>query len=997
MMLRRLAIAVIFGVMAAGAAAAGTLAPGLEAQLQSAADHELIKCLVVMKGQPDVVGLDKSLYGQGIARRERHRVVVQSLQDAATSTQQDLVAALTADKAAGEIAGFVPHWIINGIVLTAIPARIREIALRDDVERIEPDIVPELIKPVEVKMVEGSPADKGFITPGLVAIDAPRVWHELGINGAGTIIAGLDSGVDALHPALASRWRGNVAPASECWFNPTGTGSLTTPTDGYGHGTHTMGTMTGASPSDTMGVAPGALWIATNAIASTLENLDNQVIQAFEWLADPDGNPSTSADVPDVVQNSWGIAAGGGYLDCDTRWYDVIDNCEAAGVVTIWSAGNEGPGPSTLRSPPNRASTPTSSFSVGSTRTTYPYLISGFSSRGPSQCGGPFAVKPEVTAPGQDILSTFPGGVYAYMSGTSMAGPHVAGVVALMRQAKPDLDVDTIKQILMETSHDLGLPGEDNDYGHGMIDAYAAVLTCLNEIGTVTGTILDSGDSQPLAGVLVRDVLGLTVKTTGADGLYGFSVRSGERVISAGKFGFVTSLVTVDIPAGATTIHDIVLQRAPSSRISGHVRDGGGAPVAGARVTVQNTPVDPVFADFDGYYELVLPAGEGFAYALVATSPGLAYDLRHVGLEADVVLDFTLPDIRLDSFESGGFGGFPYGNESPVPWTIDGAVAHDGTFSARSGAIAASGRSVLSLDYYVNGAGEFSFWVATDSEPVYDAVSITIDGAVAGTWSGSTPWTRFSRVLDTGPHTLTWTFRKDSSVSVGQDAAWIDLLTLPGTGVQPFPQVGLDVNELALAMDAGTTATLPVTVANSGGQTLVYAATISAAGGTGPAPNWLTVAPAEGAVHPYSDSLLSVGFDSAKAPAGAHEARLTIATNDPDAPQIELPVSLTVSGVSGVDGDLPRTVTFAGAVPNPFNPATSIRFSLPRETTVSLRVYDVAGRLVRNLVQGPLPAGAHSFRWNGRTDLGRNAASGVYFARLQADGLDEIRGMTLVR
>ena len=262
---------VILGVLAAGAAAAGTLAPGLEAQLQTAQEHELIKCLVVLKGQPDVVGLDKSMVGQGIARKERHRVVVQSLQDAATSSQRDLVAALTADKAAGQIAGFVPHWIINGIVLTATPARIREIALRDDVERIEPDLVPELIKPVEIKVVEGSPADKGFVTPGLVAINAPRVWHELGINGAGTIIAGLDSGVDVTHPALGPRWRGHVAPASECWFNPTGSGSLTAPFDGYGHGTHTMGTMTGASPSDTVGVAPGARWIATNAIATGIE------------------------------------------------------------------------------------------------------------------------------------------------------------------------------------------------------------------------------------------------------------------------------------------------------------------------------------------------------------------------------------------------------------------------------------------------------------------------------------------------------------------------------------------------------------------------------------------------------------------------------------------------------------------------------------------------------------------------------------------------------
>ncbi len=996
MMLRRLALTVIFGVLAAGAATAGTLAPGLEAQLQTAQAHDLIKCLVVLKGQPDVVGLDKSMYRQGIVRKERHRVVVQSLQDAANLTQKDLVAVLTADKAAGEIAGFFPHWIVNGIVLTATPARIRAIALRDDVEIIEPDMVPELIKPVEVKQVAASPADKGFITPGLVAINAPRVWHELGINGAGTIVAGLDSGVDASHAALSPRWRGRSAPAAECWYDAAGVGSPTVPVDQYGHGTHTMGTMTGASPSDTMGVAPGAQWIATNAIAGGA-SLDNQVIMAFEWLADPDGNPNTSADVPDVVQNSWGVPAGNGYLACDTRWYDVIDNCEAAGVVTIWSAGNEGPGPSSLRSPPNRASTPTSSFSVGSTRTTYPYTISSYSSRGPSQCGGPFAIKPEVTAPGQDILSTYPGGAYAYMSGTSMAGPHVAGVVALMRQARPDLDVDTVKQILMESSRDLGLAGEDNDYGHGLIDAYAAVLICLNEIGTVSGTIVDSGDGQPLAGVLVRDILGLTTRTTGNDGAYAFAARSGARVISAQKFGFASSLVTVDIPAGGSTVHDIVLQRSLWSRISGHVRDGNGVPVAGAQVTAQSVPVDPVQADATGYYELELPAGEGFAYDLLATAPGLTYDLRHVGLEGDVVIDFTLPTVRSDGFESGGFDAFPYENTSTYAWLIEGDNAHEGAFSARSGGIGPSQQTVLSLDFYVNGAGEFSCWVATDSETVYDALVVAIDGAVVGNWSGLTPWTRFSRDLATGQHTITWTYRKDSSVSVGQDAAWIDLLTFPGTGVQPFPEIGLDTAELTISVDAGLTASMPVAIANTGGMALEYTAGATADDGSGLAPSWISVMPAAGTVHPYNDSELTVAFDGSKAPAGVHHAWLTVTSNDPDTPEIVLPVSLTVAAVSAVGDDLPRTVTFTGAVPNPFNPATSIRFSLPRETNVSLRVYDVAGRLVRRLVDGPLPAGAHSFRWNGRTDEGRNAASGVYFARLQADGLDEIRGMTLVR
>ena len=73
-----------------------------------------------------------------------------------------------------------------------------------------------------------------------------------------------------------------------------------------------------------------------------------------------------------------------------------------------------------------------------------------------------------------------------------MAGPHVAGVVALMRQANPDLEVAAIKEILMATARDLGEPGEDNTYGHGLIDAYAAVLAVMNTVGSVAGTVTES-------------------------------------------------------------------------------------------------------------------------------------------------------------------------------------------------------------------------------------------------------------------------------------------------------------------------------------------------------------------------------------------------------------------------------------------------------------------------------------------------------------------------
>jgi hypothetical protein len=377
---------------------------------------------------------------------------------------------------------------MNLVVVSATKAELYRIADRPEVEAIEGNFKPTLIEPVT------GPSDPPIagigVTNSLRAINADLVWYNLGITGYGRLIGGLDTGVDGDHPALTERWRGNWHPWQECWRDALG-GGTTYPVDNHGHGTHTMGTMCGLGEAtvDTVGVAWEAQWIADNSINQGVgSEFDNDVLDAFQWFADPDGDPGTTDDVPDVVQNSWGIDArfGGDYQDCDYRWQAVIEACEAAGVVVTFSAGNEGPSPQTHRSPANICNSPTVNFSVGAVDAEYyswPYPICSFSSRGPSDCDG-VTKKPEVVAPGYYVYSCYNNGGYTRMSGTSMAGPHVAGVVALMRQANPNADVQTIKQVLMNTARDEGTTGEDNDYGWGCIDAYEAVLAVM-----VTDTI----------------------------------------------------------------------------------------------------------------------------------------------------------------------------------------------------------------------------------------------------------------------------------------------------------------------------------------------------------------------------------------------------------------------------------------------------------------------------------------------------------------------------
>ncbi|MDX2474842.1 MAG: S8 family serine peptidase [Candidatus Krumholzibacteria bacterium] len=988
---------VIALLLVSGQAVGGTLAPGLETQMAKLAEDDVIKVLVVMNDHPDVAALDKSLYSANVSLAARHTAVVSTLQEAATAGQADLLRSLAADKALGGIEGYTPHWIVNAVVVKGTVASIRELAQRSDVETIEPDLQVELIEPVMIKeaVAPGQKSTQGFVLPGVQVVGADRVWHELGITGAGSVVANMDSGVDGSHPALNARWRGNWVPQNEAWFDVAGVGSPNFPADPVGHGSHVMGTITGATAFDTVGVAPASQWIAVNAILGTFEQFDNNVIAGFEWLADPDGDPNTSDDVPDVCHNSWGVMAGGPFLACDSRWWSVIDNCEAAGVVVTFSAGNEGPYPSTLRSPGNRATSPTNGFTIGSTSLNPPYLVSNFSSRGPSKCGGEFAMKPEVMAPGESIYSCLPGGGYGFMDGTSMAGPHVAGVVALMREAAPDLDVVTIKEVLMMTSRDLGVAGEDNNYGHGMVDAYAAVTMVMGNVNTVSGFVTNEATGQPVAGAVVRDLRGNTTATAAADGAYQFTVLAGATTLQATEFGYVDLNLEVVLVGGEQTVADLVMVPMPAATVSGVVRGPDGTPLAGAEITALGTPVAPVITDSEGQYSLSLPAGVEAAYELMAMAPNLAYAVNYLGLQADRTLDFDLPEIQSDGFESGGFETLPWQSAGTVPFSVDNSVAHEGVHSARTGAIADNGSSELSLGYYLPLADEFSFWYKVDSEIAYDTLKLYVDGELDGTWSGVVDWALHEVSLEAGHHNLRWVYAKDGSASSGADAAWIDLVSLPGAGVVQTAAVTLGSTSVEGTTDAATTTLVNLQIGNAGTLGLEYSVTVELAN---PAlPMWASVSPATDLVYPTSVRDLGITLDARVLGAGTHFAELVIASNDPAHPDTTVSVAFTVLGVSAVGENIPRSLTLTGAVPNPFNPATDIHFSLPATAHTSLRVYDVSGRLVRTLVDRQLAPGAYSERWDGRDEKGQGAASGIYFIRVTAADETSIKAMTLVR
>lgn len=429
-------------------------------------DGATVRTMVILSEQVDVVGLDRQLTFSNATFRERGYSVITQLQQKARSAQAGVLRLLQA-KSKEEVPKYESFWVINAIAVEATPNTIMEMNTLPEIAEIDIEAKVEMIEPVEKSAAPAALLGNAEI--GLKVINAHKMW-QLGFTGQGVIVMNVDVGVDGLHRALRARWRGTHVQANYAWFDPET--ATTFPTDADGHGTCTMGIMTGVDTTthDTIGVAPRAEWIAGRVGASWLAA---NILAIFQWALDPDGNPNTSDDRPAVINNSWAWN-----LSCSSAFANAINALEAAGIAVVFAAGNSGPGPGTIVSPGKLNFTETNVFSVGAldaNREGTP--IAPFSSRGPTNCtGAGNQIKPEVSAPGTQVRSSYLSGSYEYVSGTSFAAPHVCGAIALLKQAFPNKTGAQIKQMLYETARDLGTPGEDNTYGMGVIDVYQAYI-----------------------------------------------------------------------------------------------------------------------------------------------------------------------------------------------------------------------------------------------------------------------------------------------------------------------------------------------------------------------------------------------------------------------------------------------------------------------------------------------------------------------------------------
>ncbi|HEV7397770.1 MAG TPA: S8 family serine peptidase [Pyrinomonadaceae bacterium] len=442
-------------------------------------------------------------------------------------------------------------WAANMIVATLDRKLVEALAARPDVARLDSNKPTRWIEDPELFKTSPAPNAPEAVEWGVTNVNAPAVW-ALGFTGQGMVIANQDTGMRWTHNALKPKYRGwngisadhnfnwhdsihSQIPGSAA-INPCGR-NIVAPCDDQGHGTHTTGTTSGDDGAgNQVGVAPGARWIGCRDMDQG-NGTPATYAECFQFFIAPtdlsNSNPNPGLR-PHVMNNSWGCPVSEG---CTTRaeLETIVNNTQASGIFVVASAGNSGPGCSSVSDP---AAIYDASFTVGAIDINN--SLAGFSSRGPSTYYTPNLLKPNISAPGVTVRSSTSGSDSSFgnSSGTSMAGPHAVGVVALLWSARPLLvrNIAATKTLLQNTANPAVIVAlqtcggtasttiPNNSFGYGRVDALAAVNAGPSASSArISGQIL-TANSQPVAGATVTISGGSrTVRAiTDATGFYKF-------------------------------------------------------------------------------------------------------------------------------------------------------------------------------------------------------------------------------------------------------------------------------------------------------------------------------------------------------------------------------------------------------------------------------------------------------------------------------------------
>ena len=572
-----LLLVLLFSSLGAVPAASAAWQSKVDPWVLSAADREETEFIIFLTEQ---AGLSAAAGLQ--TKHEKGAYVYKQLSEVAQKSQKPVLAALDEQSA-----DYRSYWVANLIWVRGDIRLVESLARRTDVAHIYantavqsdrpagPDRPVMSLQPAESRNLLSAPGGAEW---NITKIGAPEVWAA-GFRGHGVVIGGQDTGYDWTHPALKNQYRGwngstadhnynwhdaiqennpNTSPGNKCGFKSS------LPCDDGQHGTHTMGTMLGDDGGNNqVGVAPGAKWIGCRNMEDGW-GTPVTYAECYQWFIAPtdlNGENPRPDLAPDIINNSWGCPPAEGCTD-PSILLSVVENVRAAGILTVHAAGNSGSACSSVNSP---AAIYDASFTVGNTDSND--NISANSSRGPVLIDGSGRIKPDISAPGTGIRSSVTGGGFAELSGTSMAGPHVAGVAALLISTNPSLSghPDELEKLLNETAVRLtgsqtcgGVAGEsfpNNTFGWGRVDAWAA----FQALEQTAGVRLTPNQSQS---VFPGSAFTSTYKLTNTrsetvtfdlslESSQGWARLESSSPVTLGPGESVTLIVTVSVPKEA--------------------------------------------------------------------------------------------------------------------------------------------------------------------------------------------------------------------------------------------------------------------------------------------------------------------------------------------------------------------------------------------------------------------------------------------------------------
>jgi subtilisin family serine protease len=983
----------------------GVMTERLSSTINSSDPEDNISVMVYLEDDLDLQALDNQLTLAAAGKKERHSQVVGAILQASGEAQKPILSLLSEARASGEVAAYKEFWINNSIAITGRAAFIAGLSLREEVEWMTLDRVHRRLDPVErsSELFYFLPEDtlrKKSYPIRFLGLDS--LW-ERGLTGKGILVCSIGSGTDGNHPLLTDKWRGhNGGTAAESWFDAVEGSSF--PFDDErnspSHGTGVMGIILGGTRS--LGVAYDAQWIAAKVFDN--ENLsadgasttkDSYFTAAFQWALDPDGNPETTVDVPDVINNSWGTL--GEYQEdiCQEKLWSLLDRIEAAGTVVVFSAGNEGPELFSIGSPASRSVSPVNSFAIGSVDSLG--RVSAFSSRGPSACDS-LSIKPNICAPGEKVITIVASNyVYGYTSvnGTSFASPYMAGIAALMKQANPTLTPQRIKELMLETATDAGAPGPDYAYGYGIINPRAI----FEQI------------PAPETPVLYTK----RVETEEEDGNGNGYLEPGETIqIKVPVFN--SGIMITGVSAVMRTENSGVVL-IDSTAFYGDIDQLGG-----------------VVNDNDPFVFRILPDAPTGTQLLIYIDLTSTDGLYQISLQvtlpiAPAVEDLALHDVGSFDFSFTNYGQFG-GNIGPsdagqglrYPRNAPYSMLYRGALLVGTSSLKVSD-GIADFDFAPGPGGPIKLfsdnlradqvgvsYIKEKSEGSFNAIGVKIMQTTLA-WSES-PNDDFVileyRVLNPHPATL-------KNLYIGLYADWDIPDSLPSRNA-----VGYDGS-----LQMGYLFNPQETIYPYGGLTLVSNHNVS---------GHRAVRNSSYIHRGYSDniafSFMSGGINAASADSlddwsqilasGPHEIApgdsitvawaLVVGDNLPDliantqAAKAVYGQSLNLASETPQPNTggpaLPRAFSLAQNHPNPFNPSTTIEYSLPdrnAELQVRLSVFNLRGALVAVLVDKQQSGGNYSVNWDGTDRNGKKISSGVYFYRLQAGDFSAVRKMVLVK